>query len=41
MSHPQLIEEIMETTSIPVMAKARIGHDEEARSARISGCRHD
>ena len=31
MSHPQLIKEIMETTSIPVMAKARIGHDEEAR----------
>ncbi|MBQ40556.1 MAG: pyridoxal 5'-phosphate synthase lyase subunit PdxS [Euryarchaeota archaeon] len=31
MSHPQLIKEIMETTSIPVMAKARIGHNEEAR----------
>ena len=31
MSHPQLIKEIMETTSIPVMAKARIGHVEEAR----------
>ena len=31
MSHPQLIKEIIETTSIPVMAKARIGHDEEAR----------
>ena len=31
MSHPQLIKEIMETTSIPVMAKARIGHDGEAR----------
>ena len=31
MSHPSLIKEIIDTTSIPVMAKARIGHDEEAR----------
>ncbi len=31
MSHPNLIEEIIETTSIPVMAKSRIGHFEEAR----------
>jgi len=31
MSHPKLIKEIIETTSIPVMAKARIGHQEEAR----------
>ena len=31
MSHPQMIQEIIETTSIPVMAKARIGHSEEAR----------
>ena len=31
MSHPDMIKEIMETTSIPVMAKARIGHDGEAR----------
>ena len=31
MSHPDMIKEIIETTSIPVMAKARIGHDEEAR----------
>ena len=31
MSHPSLVSEIIETTSIPVMAKARIGHDEEAR----------
>ena len=31
MSHPTLIKEIIETTSIPVMAKARIGHDEEGR----------
>ena len=31
MSHPDMILEIMETTSIPVMAKARIGHEDEAR----------
>tara|TARA_B100000085_G_scaffold139293_1_gene126963 strand:+ start:3366 stop:4358 length:993 start_codon:yes stop_codon:yes gene_type:complete len=31
MSHPDLIKGILETTSIPVMAKARIGHDDEAR----------
>lgn len=31
MSHPDMIKEIIETTSIPVMAKARIGHNEEAR----------
>ena len=31
MSHPDLIKEIIETTSIPVMAKARIGHFEESR----------
>tara|TARA_B100000927_G_scaffold12597_1_gene10018 strand:+ start:8078 stop:9082 length:1005 start_codon:yes stop_codon:yes gene_type:complete len=31
MSHPNMIKEIIETTSIPVMAKARIGHDGEAR----------
>ena len=37
MSHPQLIKEIMETTSIPVMAKARIGHDEEARVLEALG----
>jgi pyridoxal 5'-phosphate synthase pdxS subunit len=30
MSHPDLIRGIIETTSIPVMAKARIGHDMEA-----------
>jgi len=30
MSHPDLIKGIIETTSIPVMAKARIGHDAEA-----------
>lgn len=31
MSHPDLITGIIDTTSIPVMAKARIGHSEEAR----------
>lgn len=31
MSNPDMIREIMETTSIPVMAKARIGHEDEAR----------
>ena len=31
MSHPDLIKGILETTTIPVMAKARIGHDDEAR----------
>ncbi len=36
MSHPDLIKEIIETTSIPVMAKARIGHDEEARVLELS-----
>ncbi len=37
MSHPDLIKEIIETTSIPVMAKARIGHDEEARVLEALG----
>ena len=31
MSHPNMIKGIIETTSIPVMAKARIGHEDEAR----------
>lgn len=31
MSHPNLIRDIMDRTSIPVMAKARIGHADEAR----------
>lgn len=31
MSHPDLIQEIIEISSIPVMAKARIGHNSEAR----------
>ena len=37
MSHPDMIKEIIETTSIPVMAKARIGHDEEARVLEALG----
>ena len=37
MSHPDLIRGIIETTSIPVMAKARIGHDEEARVLQTLG----
>ena len=37
MSHPDLIKEIIETTSIPVMAKARIGHNEEARILETLG----
>ena len=37
MSHPDMISEIIETTSIPVMAKARIGHDEEARVLESMG----
>lgn len=37
MSHPDLIKEIIETTSIPVMAKARIGHNEEARVLEALG----
>ncbi|MBT4392318.1 MAG: pyridoxal 5'-phosphate synthase lyase subunit PdxS, partial [Euryarchaeota archaeon] len=31
MSHPKMIMEIIDTTSIPVMAKSRIGHEGEAR----------
>ena len=31
MSHPDMIRGIIDTTSIPVMAKARIGHEDEAR----------
>jgi pyridoxal 5'-phosphate synthase pdxS subunit len=37
MSDPQLIEEIMETVSIPVMAKARIGHFVEAQILEALG----
>ena len=37
MSHPSLIKGIIETTSIPVMAKTRIGHDEEARVLEALG----
>ena len=37
MSHPDMIKEIIETTSIPVMAKARIGHEGEARVLQTLG----
>ncbi len=37
MSHPDMITEIIETTSIPVMAKARIGHDDEAKILQSLG----
>ena len=37
MSHPALIQGIIDTTSIPVMAKARIGHSEEARVLEALG----
>ena len=37
MSHPDLIRGIIETTSIPVMAKARIGHDEESQVLQTPG----
>ena len=37
MSHPDLITGIIETTSIPVMAKARIGHSGEARVLETLG----
>ncbi len=37
MSHPDMIKEIIETTSIPVMAKARIGHEGEARVLQSLG----
>ena len=34
-SDPSMIREIMEATSIPVMAKARIGHFAEAQVCRF------
>ena len=37
MSHPDMIKGILETTSIPVMAKARIGHEDEARVLQSLG----
>ena len=37
MSHPDMIRGIIETTSIPVMAKARIGHEDEARVLEVLG----
>jgi pyridoxal 5'-phosphate synthase pdxS subunit len=37
MSHPALIERIMKTVTIPVMAKVRIGHLGEARQLQALG----
>ena len=37
MSPPELIEEIMASVSIPVMAKCRIGHFAEAKSLKPLG----
>ena len=37
MSHPDMIQGIMDCTSIPVMAKSRIGHDGEARILESMG----
>src|SRR6266540_6510563 len=37
MSDPQLITEIMDTVTIPVMAKARIGHFVEAQVLQALG----
>lgn len=37
MSDPQMIKEIMDTVTIPVMAKARIGHITEARILEAMG----
>jgi len=39
MADPSIILKIMEAVSIPVMAKARIGHFVEAQIFRISRCR--
>ncbi len=36
-SHPDIIKEIIATTRIPVIAKARIGHDDEARVLQSLG----
>ena len=37
MSHPDMIKGILDCTSIPVMAKARIGHEAEARILESMG----
>jgi pyridoxal 5'-phosphate synthase pdxS subunit len=37
MSHPDMIQGILDCTSIPVMAKARIGHEGEARVLESMG----
>lgn len=37
MSHPDMIQGILDCTSIPVMAKSRIGHEGEARILESMG----
>ena len=37
MSHPDMIQGILDCTSIPVMAKSRIGHDGESRILEAMG----
>jgi pyridoxal 5'-phosphate synthase pdxS subunit len=37
MSHPDMVQGILDCTSIPVMAKSRIGHDGEARILEAMG----
>ena len=37
MSHPEMIQGILDCTSIPVMAKARVGHEGEARILEAMG----
>jgi pyridoxal 5'-phosphate synthase pdxS subunit len=38
MSDPQMIKEIMDTVTIPVMAKARIGHFVECQVRSLYSC---
>ena len=38
MADPSIVEEVMAAVSIPVMAKARIGHIVEARYFGSNGC---
>lgn len=40
MSDPKMIKEIMESVTIPVMAKARIGHFVECQVYICSLCHH-
>ncbi|CAB4289469.1 unnamed protein product [Prunus armeniaca] len=38
--NPQLIKEVKQAVTIPVMAKARIGHFSTTSTSTISGCRN-